>query len=103
MQIRTNCARHALEDVILWLENGGGEVAVSITCRLLLKHLCNIKATNKIKKSSRISQELFMQMKMASSPITNSIHIKNHNFCFKKISLAALFFLLNVRCQLTST
>ena len=30
MMIRTNCAKVALEDVMLWLENGGGEVAVSI-------------------------------------------------------------------------
>lgn len=30
MVIRTNCAKHALEDVVLWLENGGGEVAVSL-------------------------------------------------------------------------
>lgn len=29
MMIRTNCAKVALEDVMLWLENGGGEVAVS--------------------------------------------------------------------------
>jgi hypothetical protein len=29
MAIRTNCAKHALEDVMDWLENGGGEVAVS--------------------------------------------------------------------------
>jgi 6-phosphofructo-2-kinase / fructose-2,6-biphosphatase 2 len=31
MTIRTNCAKHALEDVMDWLENGGGEVAVSKT------------------------------------------------------------------------
>lgn len=29
MLIRTNCAKHALEDVVQWLEMGGGEVAVS--------------------------------------------------------------------------
>lgn len=29
MTIRTNCAKHALDDVVDWLENGGGEVAVS--------------------------------------------------------------------------
>lgn len=29
MAIRTNCAKHALEDVMQWLEMGGGEVAVS--------------------------------------------------------------------------
>lgn len=29
MMIRTNCAKHALEDVVNWLENEGGEVAVS--------------------------------------------------------------------------
>lgn len=29
MAIRQNCAKHALEDVMEWLENGGGEVAVS--------------------------------------------------------------------------
>lgn len=29
MAIRTNCAKHALEDVVQWLEMGGGEVAVS--------------------------------------------------------------------------
>lgn len=29
MTIRTNCAKHALEDVVQWLEMGGGEVAVS--------------------------------------------------------------------------
>jgi 6-phosphofructo-2-kinase len=29
MAIRTNCAKHALEDVVNWLEMGGGEVAVS--------------------------------------------------------------------------
>lgn len=34
MAIRTNCALHALEDVVQWLELGGGEVAVSIN------HLC---------------------------------------------------------------
>lgn len=28
MTIRTNCAKHALEDVVQWLEMGGGEVAV---------------------------------------------------------------------------
>lgn len=31
MTIRTNCAKHALEDVMQWLEMGGGEVAVSFT------------------------------------------------------------------------
>lgn len=93
MQIRTNCARHALEDVILWLENGGGEVAVSITCRLLLKHLCNLKATNKIKKIISDFPRIFDANENGLlSPVTNSIYIKNHNFCFKKISLAALFF-----------
>lgn len=30
MTIRTNCAKHALEDVVQWLEMGGGEVAVSL-------------------------------------------------------------------------
>lgn len=28
MQIRTNCAKRALDDVVQWLETGGGEVAV---------------------------------------------------------------------------
>lgn len=30
MTIRTNCAKHALDDVVNWLENEGGEVAVSL-------------------------------------------------------------------------
>lgn len=29
MAIRHNCAKHALVDVLDWLETGGGEVAVS--------------------------------------------------------------------------
>lgn len=36
MMIRTNCAKVALEDVMLWLENGGGEVAVSVTFNLFV-------------------------------------------------------------------
>lgn len=31
MAIRTNCAKHALDDVMQWLEMGGGEVAVRFT------------------------------------------------------------------------
>lgn len=31
MAIRNNCAKHALVDVLDWLEKGGGEVAVSLT------------------------------------------------------------------------
>jgi 6-phosphofructo-2-kinase/fructose-2,6-biphosphatase 2 len=40
MTIRTNCAKHALDDVINWLENRGGEVAVRI---FAFKNLINEK------------------------------------------------------------
>ncbi|CRK89502.1 CLUMA_CG003245, isoform A [Clunio marinus] len=50
MTIRTNCAKHALEDVVQWLEMGGGEVAV-------------FDATNSTYERRRMIEEIVVKQK----------------------------------------
>lgn len=50
MAIRTNCAKHALDDVMQWLEMGGGEVAVTLKVNMF--HLPKIIEMNYLRRFS---------------------------------------------------
>lgn len=68
MTIRANCAKHALEDVVQWLEMGGGEVAVSCMCLLeCCEHFYSEKqvfdATNSTYERRKMIEEVVVKQK----------------------------------------
>ncbi|KAL7029317.1 hypothetical protein ACKWTF_006184 [Chironomus riparius] len=77
MMIRTNCAKHALEDVVNWLENEGGEVAV-------------FDATNSTYERRKLIEEIVVKQKKFKLLFVESIcddpHIIEQNIMEVKVS-----------------
>lgn len=97
MMIRTNCAKVALEDVMLWLENGGGEVAVSVIIVCLFIYLSTsgfiiqvFDATNSTRERRKMIEDIVVKQKKFKLFFVESVcddpHIIEQNIMEVKIS-----------------